>query len=86
MGHGLVDTMDNQLGPGEKKAPSHKSMPGCRVCKGRKYVFLNKTCACGGAAVWLDTKENVWYCGRDSCLFAVRNRKAGVHQTEWSGM
>jgi hypothetical protein len=86
-GRGFDDTMSNQLGPGERASYNGKRMPSCWVCKGRKYVFMNKVCECGCSAVIFDATDNIWYCGRDLCKRAVKYRVHGApaQPCTWQG-
>lgn len=78
-GRGAIDTFDNQRGQATMKA---RGMPVCRVCKGRGFVDLNRTCECGGAAVMYHAEKKVWYCGHALCAEAARRRAAGL--SHWS--
>jgi hypothetical protein len=76
-GRGWDDPDWNMLGPGRPNKNGN-TMPSCRLCKGRKLVYLNKVCECGGASVWFHKKHGVWYCGREACAIYAKNRKDGV--------
>ena len=92
---GLADTPMNQQGAGATgyhkrghwKGLARSSMPLCRVCWGRKFVYPNRVCECGMPALVYSTKLEVWYCGFDSCANSAnwrRNRPA--QQDNWGGL
>jgi hypothetical protein len=70
---GVIDSMDNMR--------AGKLMPVCRLCKGRRCVYLNKVCTCGSSAVLYNDKEKIWFCGREVCLNILKHRMSG----EWQG-
>lgn len=88
-GMGWDDPPGNMLGPGSHPSKSGATMPHCRLCKGRRYVYLNKICECGSCAVWYAAQEKVWYCGNSICLKAAVRRIHGPQQnvvsSEWFG-
>lgn len=78
---GSGDTPVNQLGQNPKR-PGH-GMPACRLCKGRRFLYVDKICTCGGPAVWYQALYKLWYCGNEFCMNYMKNRTA--HPGAWVG-
>ena len=84
---GLADNMRNQMGPGpngtirkgRRKGLYRRSMPFCRLCKGRGWVYADRICECGLPALFYDEKEKAWSCGDSICLaHAVFRKQPGT--------
>jgi len=62
---GVVDNSRNQRG----------TAPTCPTCKGKSFVYPEKICCCGGAAVTYVTALKTWYCGDERCMSALKVKR-----------
>ena len=83
---GLVDTEQNQLGPGTNgrhkrgkwRGYERSSMALCKFCKGGGVVFLEEICECGMPAVLWHKELGFYFCGAQDCMQAKQGRLAAL--------